>query len=86
MPIRAIPPSDAFLIPSLTTDHHVNIISDGEVMLGTDGELLLAEEMESVSGSGSGSESLLPPSLSLPPLPAHIDSVTFTWKADDTVI
>ena len=78
----------------------MQIVRDGELVVGDDGSLLLSPVNDSGSGdfglapeSGSGSEnlgiferSLLSPSpLSLPPLPGDTHTIVFTWVASITV-
>lgn len=81
--------------------HYVQIVRDGELLVGDDGSLLLSPVGTSGSGdlelnpdsdlgSGNGGNDLLKRSLSpssqtLPPLPAHVEMVNFTWIAYTTV-
>lgn len=82
----------------LLVGHNVEIVRDGELLVGDDGSLLLSPVGESGDldlnpdlGSGNGDKDLFERSISplpqtLPPLPAHVEMVDFTWIAYNTTV
>lgn len=81
----------------LLIGHNVEIVRDGELLVGDDGSLLLSPvggsgdlDLDPDLGSGNGDNDLFERSISpmletLPPLPAHVEVVDFTWIAYTTV-
>lgn len=70
------------------------IVDDGEILVSDNGSLLLSAVPSGSVGSGSGYnlapghnvgsrslDSVFDSSMQLPPLPAHVDTVNFTWVA-----
>lgn len=78
----------------LLVGHNVEIVRDGELLVGDDGSLLLSQvggsgDLDLNPDLGSGNDlferSISPMPQTLPPLPAHVEVVAFTWIAHTMV-